>query len=89
MTEPLVRSRAALPALCLAQIAGWGVLYHAFPMLLSCIIRSTGWLTRATTAAFSAALLSSAQTGIPIGRLPDRRGPRAVMTVTAAPGEHG
>ncbi|MFF8481882.1 MFS transporter [Streptomyces antibioticus] len=41
---------------------------------------STGWSTTATTAAFSGALLVSALAGIPVGRILDRRGPRAVMT---------
>ncbi|MFF0390969.1 MFS transporter [Kitasatospora sp. NPDC004615] len=74
------RPRAALPALCITQITGWGILYYAFPVLLSHITRSTGWSTQATTAAFSAALLTSALAGIPVGRLLDRRGPRTVMT---------
>ncbi|MGW0839373.1 MFS transporter [Streptomyces sp. NPDC002787] len=41
---------------------------------------ATGWSTTATTAAFSGALLISALTGIPVGRILDRRGPRTVMT---------
>ncbi|MFD9324411.1 hypothetical protein [Streptomyces sp. NPDC060065] len=40
---------------------------------------ATGWSATAT-AAFSGALLVSAVTGIPVGRVIDRRGPRAVMT---------
>ncbi|WP_372337707.1 MFS transporter [Streptomyces sp. MK5] len=40
----------------------------------------TGWSTTATTGAFSAALIVSALAGIPVGRILDHRGPRAVMT---------
>ncbi|MFI9580597.1 MFS transporter [Streptomyces sp. NPDC052236] len=74
------RPAAALPALCATQITGWGIVYYAFPVLLPRLTADTGWSTSAATAAFSAALLVSAVAGIPIGRILDRRGPRAVMT---------
>ncbi|MGW7451860.1 MFS transporter [Streptomyces sp. NPDC054787] len=74
------RPRAALPALCATQITGWGVAYYAFPVLAPRITADTGWSPAATTAAFSGALLVSALAGIPLGRVLDRRGPRAVMT---------
>ncbi|SCK15480.1 MFS transporter [Streptomyces sp. WMMB 322] len=72
--------RFALPALCVTQITGWGVLYYAFPVLLPHLTAETGWSGTAATGAFSAALLVSALVGIPVGRVLDRRGPRAVMT---------
>lgn len=72
--------RGALPALCATQITGWGVVYYAFPVLLPHLAADTGWSTSAATAAFSAALLVSALAGIPVGRILDRHGPRAVMT---------
>ncbi|MFC5219909.1 MFS transporter [Streptomyces coerulescens] len=74
------RPRAALPALCATQITSWGIVYYAFPVLNARITADTGWSTTATTAAFSAALLVSALTGVPVGRILDRQGPRAVMT---------
>ncbi|MFJ3930473.1 MFS transporter [Streptomyces sp. NPDC090029] len=74
------RPRAALPALCLTQITGWGIVYYAFPVLLSRITAGTGWSSGATTGAFSLALLVSAAAGVPIGRVLDRRGPHLVMT---------
>ncbi|WSK22233.1 MFS transporter [Streptomyces sp. NBC_01298] len=74
------RPRAALPALCATQITSWGIVYYAFPVLLPRLTADTGWSTNAATAAFSLALLVSALAGIPIGRILDRRGPRAVMT---------
>lgn len=79
-TENRSRPRAALPALCATQITSWGIVYYAFPVLLPHLTADTGWSTGATTAAFSAALLTSALAGIPVGRVLDRRGPRAVMT---------
>ncbi|MGW6917902.1 MFS transporter [Kitasatospora sp. NPDC054939] len=87
-TEPKERSwpRAVLPALCVTQITGWGILYYAFPVLLPRITADTGWTTARATAAFSAALLVSAVVGIPIGRAIDRRGPRAVMTLGSLAG---
>ncbi|MEU6754838.1 MFS transporter [Streptomyces sp. NPDC046685] len=74
------RPRGVLPALCATQITSWGIVYYAFPVLLSRITADTGWSTSATTAAFSLALLVSAAAGIPIGRILDRRGPHLVMT---------
>ncbi|MBT2476843.1 MFS transporter [Streptomyces sp. ISL-94] len=79
-TELRSRPRAALPALCATQITSWGIVYYAFPVLLPRLTGATGWSTGAATAAFSLALLVSAVAGIPIGRILDRRGPRAVMT---------
>ncbi|MBB1242980.1 MFS transporter [Streptomyces durbertensis] len=83
------RPRAALPALCLTQITGWGVLYYAFPVLNPQITAATGWSTGATTAAFSMALILSALTGVPLGRALDQRGPRLVMTVGSVLGTAG
>jgi len=80
------RPRAALPALCATQITGWGIVYYAFPVLNPQITGDTGWSPTATTAAFSGALLVSALVGIPVGRILDRRGPRAVMTTGSALG---
>ncbi|MHA5053746.1 MFS transporter [Streptomyces sp. SD15] len=75
------RSRAALPALCATQVTSWGIVYYAFPVLNFRITADTGWSTTATTGAFSAALIVSALAGVPVGRILDRRGPRAVMTL--------
>ncbi|UQX01870.1 MFS transporter [Streptomyces sp. RerS4] len=74
------RPRAVLPALCATQITSWGVVYYAFPVLNPEITADTGWSPIATTAAFSLALVVSGLAGIPIGRMLDTRGPRAVMT---------
>ncbi|MGC2998536.1 MFS transporter [Streptomyces sp. G35A] len=74
------RPRAALPALCVTQVVGWGIVYYAFPVLNPRITAATGWPAGATTAAFSLGLVVSALAGIPVGRVVDRHGPRAVMT---------
>ncbi|WP_299532053.1 MFS transporter [uncultured Streptomyces sp.] len=83
-TRPLApaqgRPRRALWALCLTQVTSWGILYYAFPVLNAEITASTGWSARATTGAFSLALVASALSGIFVGRVIDCRGPRAVMT---------
>lgn len=85
-TGTRARPRAVLPALCATQITSWGIVYYAFPVLLPRLTADTGWSTNAPTAAFSLALLVSALAGIPIGRILDRRGPRAVMTAGSALG---
>lgn len=74
------RPRAVLPVLCATQIISWGVLYYAFPVLLTDITADTGWSATEVTAVFSTALLVSAAVGIPVGRVLDARGPRTVMT---------
>jgi MFS family permease len=74
------RPGAVLLALCVTEIVSWGVLYYAFPVLAQTIRVDTGWSVPATSAAFSAALVIAAVVGIPVGRVLDRRGPRAVMT---------
>jgi MFS family permease len=85
-TSDRSRPRAALPALCVTQITGWGILYYAFPVLAAHITRATGWSAATTTGAFTAALLVSALAGIPVGRIIDRHGPRAVMTTGSVVG---
>lgn len=78
--------RPILAALCLTQITSWGVLYYAFTVLSVRITDQTGWSPPAVTAAFSAALVTSALVGIGVGRWIDRHGPHAVMTLGSALG---
>lgn len=56
------------------------MLYYALPVLLVSITADTGWSGAWVTAAFSTALVISGLVGIPVGRIIDRHGPRAVMT---------
>ncbi|GLZ48555.1 MFS transporter [Actinomycetospora sp. NBRC 106375] len=79
------RSRA-LAALCVTEIVSWGVLYYAFPVLVTSISADTGWSVGAATGAFSVGALVSAGAGIAVGRLIDRRGPRLVMTTGSVVG---
>lgn len=69
-----------LAVLCLTEVVSWGVLYYAFPVLAPSMAADTGWSPSALTAAFSAGLVVAGLVGIPVGRLLDRWGPRAVMT---------
>jgi MFS family permease len=72
--------RRALVALCVTEITSWGVLYYAFPVMLSALTRDTGWSTATAMAAFSTGAVTNALAGVLVGRLIDRRGPRPVMT---------
>jgi MFS family permease len=72
--------RRALIALCVTEITSWGVLYYAFPVMLTSLTRDTGWSTATAMAAFSTGAITSAVAGVPVGRLIDAHGPRPVMT---------
>ncbi|MFC9552509.1 MFS transporter [Rhodococcus sp. NPDC056960] len=72
--------RRVLVVLCLTEITSWGILYYAFPVLSLSISADTGWSLPQLTAAFSTSQLAAALTGIPVGRIIDRIGPRVVMT---------
>ncbi|MFF6885468.1 MFS transporter [Streptomyces sp. NPDC012421] len=88
-TRDRSRPRAVLPALCVTQITGWGIVYYAFPVLNPQITATTGWSTTATMAAFSFALVVSGIAGIRVGRIIDQRGPHTVMTAGSAAGAAG
>lgn len=72
--------RRVLIVLCTTEIISWGVLFCAFPVLLPTISAQTGWSHAAITAGLSASQVVAALVGVPVGRLLDRRGPRAIMT---------
>ncbi|MFD3594237.1 MFS transporter [Nocardia sp. NPDC058640] len=72
--------RRVLITLCLTEITSWGILYYAFPVLAVSISADTGWSLPMITAAFSLSQLAAALTGIPVGAIIDRVGPRTVMT---------
>lgn len=72
--------RRVLTVLCVTVIVSYGVLYYAFPVLLTSIVDDTGWSSPAVVAAFSSSLIVAAVAGIRVGRILDRHGPRAVMT---------
>jgi MFS family permease len=72
--------RWVVVTLCVTEITSWGVLYYAFTVLSARICADTGWTAPAVTAAFSAGLVTSALSGIVVGRWLDRYGPRWIMT---------
>ncbi|HEX5493848.1 MAG TPA: MFS transporter [Mycobacteriales bacterium] len=72
--------RRVLTVLCVTEVASWGVLYYAFPVLAPTIGTDTGWSAGAVTGAFSISQAIAALVGVPVGRLLDRWGPRPVMT---------
>ncbi|GLY49917.1 MFS transporter [Lentzea sp. NBRC 102530] len=69
-----------LIVLCTTEIISWGILYYAFPVLLPTIGERTGWSHAAITIGFSASQIVAGLVGVPVGRLLDRHGPRAIMT---------
>ncbi|MFC9895062.1 MFS transporter [Nocardia sp. NPDC127579] len=73
--------RRVLVVLCLTEITSWGILFYAFPVLAVSISGDTSWSLPTITAAFSLGQLAAALTGIPVGRILDRIGPRTVMTL--------
>ncbi|GAA5072529.1 MFS family permease [Thermocatellispora tengchongensis] len=72
--------RRALWALCATEITSWGALNYALPVVLHRVTAETGWPAGTAMTAFSTGLVVSAAAGVPVGRLLDRYGPRAVMT---------
>ena len=68
-------------ALAVTQIAGYGVLFYAFSVFIAPMEAELGWSRAQTSGAFSLALLLSGLIALPVGRLVDRRGARALMTV--------
>lgn len=86
LTDGLDRAgrRRVLMTLCTTVTVSYGVLYYAFPVLVTDMSAETGWSRSTLTAAFSGALLVAAMVGIPVGRWLDRWGPRWIMTVGSA-----
>jgi MFS family permease len=69
-----------LAALAITEPASWGVVYYAFGVLLEPMQRDFGWDQAYLTGAFSLAVLVSAFAAVPVGRILDRHGARALMT---------
>jgi len=66
------------------ETTSWGVLYYAFTVFLDPMGAERHWSRAAMTGAFSLALLVSGLTGVPVGRLLDRYGPRWLMALGSA-----
>ncbi|MCG8927381.1 hypothetical protein [Lentzea sp. CC55] len=69
-----------LIVLCTTEIISSGIHCHAFPVLLPTISSQTGWSQAVITAGFPASQIVARRVGVPVGKLLDRHGPRAVMT---------
>ncbi|MGH1561431.1 MFS transporter [Mumia sp. DW29H23] len=78
--------RRATAVLCVTEIVSWGVLYYAFPVVLSELVADTSWPKGAVVAAFSVSQVVAGLTGVAVGRWIDHRGPRVVMTAGSALG---
>ncbi|GAA4479521.1 MFS transporter [Enteractinococcus fodinae] len=74
------RPRGGLAALCIAQVASWGLLYYSLPVAVPRIADDTGWSHTTITAALTIGLLVSAVAGLRVGKLLDATGPRRLMT---------
>ena len=73
-----------LAALAITEPTSWGVTFYAFGVLLEPMQRELGWPQSYVTGAFSLAVLVSAFAAVPVGRLLDRHGARALMTAGSA-----
>jgi MFS family permease len=74
------RPRGGLAALCIAQVASWGLLYYSLPVAVPRIADDTGWSHTTITAALTIGLIVSALAGLRVGKLLDATGPRRLMT---------
>jgi MFS family permease len=80
------RAWGIVAALSVTETVSWGILYYAFAVFLVPMQRDLGYSAAQLTGAFSLALGVSAVAGIAVGRLLDRRSPRALMTAGSIAG---
>jgi MFS family permease len=64
----------------ITETTSWGIVYHAYSVLIVPMQAELGWSRAAVTGAFSLALVVSALAACPVGRWIDRHGARALMT---------
>src|SRR5688500_12960330 len=76
--DPFVRS---VNALGLTQITAWGTSFYFLGVLAKPIVTETGWAISTVFLGFSIALLVMGFISTWVGRLIDRFGARAVMTI--------
>ena len=69
-----------LAALSITQTIGYGVLYYAYSVLLVPMASELDTSAAAVTGALAVATIVAAAAGVPVGRLLDRHGGRALMT---------
>jgi len=73
-------ARRAVAGLAVTQTIGYGALSYAFAVLIGPVAAELRTSTTVVTGAFTASVLTAAALAIPVGRLLDRRGGRALMT---------
>jgi MFS family permease len=71
----------AVVALGITQITAWGTSYYCLGVLAGPIVRDTGWSRGFVFLGFTVGLLVMGVVSTTVGRLIDRRGARAVMTL--------
>jgi len=71
----------ATNALGVAQITAWGTSFYCLGVLAKPIVAETGWEDSTVFLGFSIALLVMSFISAPVGRLIDRIGGRAVMSI--------
>jgi MFS family permease len=74
-------ARGLVPALSVTLIVSWGSLYYAFAVLVRPIQTELGWAPAQAVGAYSLALLVTGLVAYPVGKLIDRHGGRALMTI--------
>ena len=78
LTDPML---AAVVALGITQITAWGTSYYCLGVLAGPISRDTGWSRGFVFLGFTVALLAMGIASSAVGRMIDRYGARAVMTI--------
>jgi predicted MFS family arabinose efflux permease len=78
--------RRLIGVLAGTQTVGYGVLTYAFSVLLPAIATDLHTSRTAVTAAYTTSVLTAALAAIPVGRILDRYGGRALMTAGSALG---
>ena len=78
LTDPML---GAVVALGITQITAWGTSYYCLGVLAGPISRDTGWSRGFVFLGFTVALLAMGLVSSTVGRMIDRHGGRAVMTV--------
>jgi hypothetical protein len=78
LTDPMV---AAVLALGITQITGWGTSYYCLGVLAGPISHNTGWSRGFVFLGFTVALLAMGVVSSAVGRAIDRHGARVVMTL--------
>src|ERR1700675_2750247 len=78
LTDPMP---SAVGALGITQITAWGTSYYCLGVLAGPIARDTGWSRGFIFLGFTVALLAMGLVSSTVGRMIDRHGARAVMTL--------